>query len=198
MCSCLACVQAATDEKGKPRRKGRLCTSRPGEKAGAVGEACLNSRHSSRSPPCGCPPCPPLPPRAFPKRQVAAQQLLGDFYLEDDVLEQLALIEAMSAAYFVLSTAAVALLHHAPLHQAHGPAPVGRARLPRLNTVVAAPLFDALARLQTPPPIARCCVCCCAPRSAPSASALRSHPRCLCASAIAAAPKYDSTLRSAS
>ena len=58
------------------------------------------------------------------------------------MLEQLALIEAMSAAYFVLSTAAVALLHHAPLHQAHGPAPVGRARLPRLNTVVAAPPDD--------------------------------------------------------
>ena len=55
LCSCLACVQAATDEKGKPRRKGRLCTSRPGEKAGAVGEACLNSSHTSRSPPMRLP-----------------------------------------------------------------------------------------------------------------------------------------------
>ena len=157
-----------------------------------------HSRHSSLSPhAAACLVC--LFHLAHSQNgKLPPNELLGDFYLEDDVLEQLALIEAMSAAYFVLSTAAVALLHHAPLHQAHGPAPVGRARLPRLNTVVAAPLFDALARLQTPPPIARCCGCCCAPRSAPSASALRSHPRCLCASAIAAAPKYDSTLRSAS
>ena len=81
LCSCLACVQAATDEKGKPRRKGRLCTSRPGEKAGAVGEACLNSSHTSRSPPYGCLPCPPLAPRIFPKRQVAAHNSFSAIFI---------------------------------------------------------------------------------------------------------------------